>query len=140
MGRLSGTFARGSIARRLAILVIAASSVITIVTTAIQLYADYTHDIEGINEGFSSLESSHLQSLVQLVWAANGDQIQIHLDGLVRLPDLEYLAISVDGKTRWKAGQRRSKRRISKRFPLIFKYVDKNVEIGVLTAHGCGPD
>jgi len=38
---------------------------------------------------------------------------------LLRLPDIEFIGISVDGKTRWSAGSVRSKRKLEAEVPLI---------------------
>ena len=96
----SSTSSSQSIAKSLAVLVIAVSSVITIGTTAAQLYFDYKTDLEEIKKGFVSLEASHLPSLIRHVWTADSDQVQTLLEGLALLPDFEYLAIVVDDNTR----------------------------------------
>lgn len=123
---------RRPIARRLIVAVVLFSSFITLITTAIQLYFDYEHDIDQIESEFEQVETSYLESLINNVWVSDGEQIQTQLDGLLRLPDLEYLGITVDGAVEWSAGTPRSENVISKKYPLIFRYRGQDRTIGIL--------
>lgn len=120
------------ISRRLAVYVVLFSSVITLALTAIQLYSDYNGDLKLIELNFNAIRDAQLPNLERNVWVADTDQIQVQLDGLVELPDLEYLAISINGTVHWKAGAKTSRRYITKDFPLFYRYRGKNVRIGTL--------
>jgi diguanylate cyclase (GGDEF)-like protein/PAS domain S-box-containing protein len=126
------TIPKGKIARRMAVAIIAVSSVITITTTAVQLYFDYRRDLAAIEQELDTLENSHLPSLINNVWIAADDQIQIQVDGLASLPDIEYLEIKVDGRVRWNSGAITSTLRVSQSYPLLFNYRDREIEIGTL--------
>lgn len=135
MTRLREVFGSpGRLARRLIIAVVLFSSLITLATTAIQLYLDYKHDLGQIQRDFDLIESSYLQSLINNVWVADRVQIQTLLNGLRSLPDMEFLSISVDGEIEWTAGTLESSRATSRRFPLVHRYQDKDVTIGELVA------
>jgi len=123
---------KSKLSRRLVSWIIIISSTITVVTTGVQLYFDYTNEIEQIEKGFYLLEKSHLPSLINNVWALDEESIQLQIDGLALLPDIEYMAISVEGRVKWKSGELISKHRISKSYPLFFEYLGKNNEIGTL--------
>ena len=114
--------------------VIAISTAITIVTTSIQLYFDYTRDIEDIETEFNSLELSHVPVIIQNVWIANNVQVQLHMDSLAQLPLIESLVVLSNGKVQWKAGEITSKNRISRAYPLIYHYAGRDVSIGMLIA------
>jgi len=118
--------------RSLTVAMILFSSLITTVITAIQLYTDYRSDIGRIGENFKFIRESYLNVLVDSVWTANDSQIQAQLEGLLRLRDMEYLAISVDGQPRWAAGARHSQRMIESDVALERIYRDKPVLIGRL--------
>ncbi len=120
------------ISRRLAVYVVLFSSLITLVVTALQLYSDYNSDLRLIDLKFDAIRDAQLPNLERNVWVADTAQIQVQLNGLVELPDLEYLAISVDGAVRWQAGKMISQRRIIRDFPLHYRYRGKNVRIGTL--------
>ena len=118
--------------RRLTVAMVIFSSVVTAVITAIQLYADYRNDIDRIEESFSFIRESYLNVLIDSVWTANDGQIQAQLDGLLRLRDMEYLAITVNDQPRWTAGAPHSQRTIESEVELLRLYRDKPVPIGRL--------
>jgi len=122
------------VARRLAVAVVLFSSCITLITTGIQVYGDYRHDLSQIDNYFSLIESSHLQSLINNVWVHDDSQIRTQLEGLLRLPDMEHLVIMTDGESEWEAGEAQSKRTIEKSYPLTYFYRGAGLEIGVLHA------
>lgn len=125
---------RGRLARRLIVGVVLFSSLITVVTTGVQLYLDYVHDLREIEHDFDVIEASYLQSLINSVWVADEAQIQTQLDGLRRLPDMEYLSIQIEGTPRWTAGVRQSSRVVSRAYPLTYRYREQDLEIGRLLA------
>ena len=55
MNRIREIFGRSQIARRLAIAIVLFSSLITIITTGIQLYLDYKHDLGRI-DGYNGVD------------------------------------------------------------------------------------
>ena len=120
------------IGRKLIVAVILFSSVITLVTTAIQIYSDYQHNIERINVDFALVESSYLPSLIQSVWVYNDNQVQIQLEGILGLPGMEFLEINTNGKVSWSVGSVTSKRLIEKEFSLIHHEEGIPVTIGSL--------
>ena len=120
------------VARRLIVAVVLFSSLITLVATAFQLLLDYRRDIAVIDGNIEQIQISYLDSLVNSVWNYDAPQISNQLEGLQKLPDLEYLAISVEGKTEWTAGKLQSRFSINSEFPMVYQYRGKTVEIGSL--------
>ncbi len=108
------------------------SSLIAIAATAFQLYFDYRRDIRQIEEGIGNIESTYLKSLIQDVWVADRVQVQTQLDGLVRLPGVEFMEIETSDQASWSSGRRRSDRVIEKSFLLIIEYLGSEVNIGTL--------
>ena len=120
------------ISRRLTLAVVLFSSAITVFTTAIQLYFDYTRDIERINSQIAQIKFSYFPALSESLWALDDDQLDIQLVGLTKLPDIEYVAIEVDGKSKWTSGNRRSRNVIAERIPFIQEYKGKKENFGTL--------
>ena len=125
---------KSRIGRRLVVAVVLFSSFITLISTVIQLYVDYKRDLAQIEEYFSQIEASHLQSIIYSVWVHDDPQIKTHLQGLLRMPDMEYMQITTDGGTEWEVGEAKSQHIIEKIFPLTHFYRDNNLEIGRLRA------
>jgi signal transduction histidine kinase len=127
-------FGGGGIARRLTLYIVLFSTLTAFLTTATQLYIEYKLDLEGISDRFSEFESAQLPILTNSVWIFDDALIHIQLDGLARLPDIETVAVLVDGKIKWSAGTRSSHHVITRRFPLVQHDFGKTVNIGVLEA------
>ncbi|MGI9491124.1 MAG: PAS domain S-box protein [Geminicoccaceae bacterium] len=132
--KLRDIFVEGPIARRLIIYVVLFSSLITLVATAIQLYIDYKHDLSEIENDFEQIETAHLQTLVHSVWVSDNLQIETQLAGLLRLPDMEYLAVEADGVEQLSVGALESRHVVSRDYPLVYRYRDQDMAIGVLHA------
>jgi len=123
---------RSRIARRLVLSVLLASSLVTLATTALQLRTDYVSAVEQIEDNFDFIGSDSLGSLVESVWVNDNTQIQLQLNGLVNLPNMEHLAIRVDGQITWQAGELISDNVLSSSFPLLRSYRDQNLALGEL--------
>jgi PAS domain S-box-containing protein len=131
-GTLLSLFGKSRIASRLIVYVVLFSSLITLATTALQVFLDYRHDRDTIESYMRQIESSYLSSLVNSVWVSDETQIRSQIEGLARLPDMEYLGIRVDGAPKWVTGERRSKYVIAAEFPLVQSYKGRDITIGVL--------
>jgi signal transduction histidine kinase len=124
----------GGIARRLTFFIVVFSTLTAFLTTATQLYIEYKLDLQGISDRFTEFESAQLPILTNSVWIFDDALIRIQLDGLARLPDIETVAVLVDGKVKWSAGNQASHHVITRRFPLVQHDFGKTVDIGVFEA------
>ena len=132
MNRIREIFARSHIAHRLVIAIVLFSSLITVVTTAIQLYIDYKHDLGRIDGYMELIENGYLKSLVNSVWLYDETQISTQLDGLLRLQDIEYVEIRENQKYTWSAGAHRSNHTVEKNFSLVKNYNGQDYQLGTL--------
>ena len=128
----AAVLAGGGIASRLTFAIILFSMLVTFLTTATQLVIEYNIDLRGIHERFAEIRTSQLPILTNSVWILDDALIRTQLDGLARLPDIERLAVEVNGKVKWSSGSTRARYPLSDRVPLIQQNRDKAVEIGVL--------
>lgn len=120
------------VARRLIVALVLFSSAITTIVTATELYLDYRSDLRLIDERFQSIRKALLPSLTASVWVGEHSHIEIHLEGLLNIPDIELAQIIVDGKPRWSAGDLLSARRLEHVTPLVHRHRDQMVTIGEL--------
>ncbi len=123
---------KSRIARRLVLIVLAGSFVVTLSTTALQLRNDYLSSVEQIEKSFEFIGTNSLESLVESVWVINRKQIQLQLDGLVNLPDMEHLEILVDDREVWQAGKKTSGDVLIASFPLLRSYRGQETSLGEL--------
>ena len=121
------------ISRRLITCMVAFSSVLTLVITAYQLNRDYDRDLRLIDSRMQQVQYVHLNSLVNTLWATNTKKLQIQLDGILRLPDMQYVGVK-EGERLWaSAGTFRTDNVISREFPMNYVHRGRTMEIGRLT-------
>jgi PAS domain S-box-containing protein len=130
-GLLREAFFNGNgVAKKLIVALVLFSSVITALITAVELYTTYRHDLGQIDRSIDFIGKSYLPALTDAVWVADREQVQTQIDGLLRLPDLEYIGIAVDGATRWSAGQAVSQRTVGADIPLLRQHRGQALTIG----------
>jgi len=125
-------FNGNGVAKKLIVALVLFSSVITAVVTAVELYADYRRDLGQIDRSIDFIGKSYLPALTDAVWVADREQVQTQLDGLLRLPDIEYIGIGVEGQTRWSAGKTVSQRIVSAEIPLVREHRGQILTIGTV--------
>jgi len=125
-------YKKGRLARRLIVAIILFSTAITVLTTAVQLYVDYDQDVEAIHARIEQINESHLNSIVASVWFLDTKQVQLQLDGLRRMPDIEYLAVVVENEIKWSSGRINSSETITELLPLTHKSLGREDKIGNL--------
>lgn len=113
------------IGRRIIVILVVISSLITLISTIIQLYGDYQQEVSAVEIRFQELEDVHLESLTINLWEFNERQLNIRLQGLVKLPDISYIKVtSATGNQFWEAGDQVSGDKISELIPLEYSNQD----------------
>jgi PAS domain S-box-containing protein len=123
---------RRSVARRLILVTVMFSVTVTLFATAGQLYLDYKNDVGAINARVEQIRSGHLAGLVASIWSFDENLTRIQLEGLLRMPDIEFLAINQNGKEKWMVGELISKKIISVELPLEYLSQGTKVPVGNL--------
>jgi|GEM_PF-1344798 signal transduction histidine kinase len=120
------------LARRLAFLIVLASSVVALLITAAQLYLEFERDVGYIRERFTEVEEAYLPSIVQNVWVVDQARLQTLLAGIDRLPDFEFAEVRVGGKPFASSGKRPASEELIRKFPLTYQYQGQTLDIGQL--------
>ncbi|MDP1611177.1 MAG: ATP-binding protein [Sulfuritalea sp.] len=123
---------RHRLARRLALLIVLASSAIALLITAAQLTLEFKRDVGYIHERFTQVEEAYLPSIVQNVWVVDPARLHTLLEGIHRLPDFEFAEVRVDGKPFASSGERPASAELIRRFPLTYEYRGQVRDIGQL--------
>ncbi len=126
-----GTF-KSRIAKRLILVVVLVSSLITLITTATQLAIDYFHDMDNIERNFGIIEATYLGAISQSLWTFDDEQIGLLLTGLINLPNIEFVQLSVPGSDHWSRGEQRSGNTVTTSLPVTFMDNGHVTELGVL--------
>jgi signal transduction histidine kinase len=84
---------RNGLASRLLLLILGFSSLVTLISTALQLYFDYRQDMVLIESRLDEIERGNLDSIAVSLWNVDIDHLRLQLEGLLRLPDMLALEI-----------------------------------------------
>lgn len=125
---------RRGIGSRLVVLTLLVSSIITLSSTALQLYVDYNRDRGAIDDRLAEIRTSQARALEDSLWETDTEHIRVLLRGLGRLPDIEYVAVTEGGRVVASVGSRRSDDVVTLKEPLVRKYKDAVIELGTLEA------
>jgi hypothetical protein len=85
--------ARRRLGPRLLAAIVLASTCLALVATAIQLYLDYTRDVNELDEQFHRIEGAYVASIANSLWSLDKAQIQLQLNGLARLRDVSFARV-----------------------------------------------
>jgi len=111
---------RDTIAVRLIIAIVGFSSFIAIFTTAVQLFVDYRQSIDRIDRDLAYVKAVNLAPISKSLWDLAEETIQLQLDSLISHPEIEFVAIHVDGRIVWHAGQEPDGDVIAVQYPLVY--------------------
>jgi len=118
------------LSRKLVFSVVLASTFITIFTSGFQLYGMFKEDVSSIKTRINEVRDSYSKNIASRLWVSNKNELDITLQGILRLPDLEYIAIYEDGKLVTQQGELSGKNIIERDFPLYYYYRNELQEIG----------
>ena len=118
------------IARKLIYLLVIASSIITLIITAIQLYLDYERDVQLIESRLNQIESVYVPSLANALWKTDKQEIVLQLSGMIRIPDIQYLTVWENGQVVAANGEPKKENTITRVFPLQYEYRGQIRDIG----------
>ncbi len=128
---------RGGIGLRLLGSVLLFSSVVTLILTALQLYLDYNREVRHIETRLSEIERSYLGSLSESLWNLDKNQLEIQLNGILRLPAIRSAAVHETTASQSPlilvAGDRSTHSAITREFPLVRTIQGRKQSIGVFS-------
>src|SRR5215470_1517363 len=84
---------RRGIGPRLLVRVLLFSSAITLILSLCQLYFDYRYDVRAIESRMAEIEGSYLQSLGGSLWNLDSRQIELLIEGILRLPAMRFVEV-----------------------------------------------
>lgn len=125
--------AKRGIGRRLAVYILAFSSIVTLLSTVLQLSLEYQRDVSDIESRLAQIEGSYGHSLASSLWVDSKNDIQLQLDGILRLPDMQFLEVVTEDNTVYgTAGTPKSTQVITREFSLSYVHREKQVDLGKL--------
>ncbi|CAA7628051.1 putative Diguanylate cyclase/phosphodiesterase with PAS/PAC domain [Candidatus Terasakiella magnetica] len=129
---------RHSIGMRLLILIALFSTLITLASTALQLYFDYSRDVQAIETRLDEIERSYLDSIAAGLWSFNTPQLKLQMNGILSLPEMRAVEVRENGKGGQKGlvlavGQRQARAAIIREIPITLTTQGNVRPLGTLT-------
>ncbi|TME30200.1 MAG: PAS domain S-box protein [Chloroflexi bacterium] len=128
---------RRGIGPRLFVRVLLFSAAITLILTLFQLYFDYRYDVRAIESRMSEIEGSYLQSLGGSLWNLDRRQIELQIEGILRLPAIRFVEVR---ETTDRAnplvvsgGHRQAHAAVRRAFSLVHTSRGEQEQLGVLS-------
>ena len=112
------------VAKRLLLSILLFSSLVTLIATGIQFYLDFQRDVNAIERRLDEVETSYLKSIQASLWNMDIRQLELQLEGIMRLPDMRAVYLvevdtSIDQPLTLSYGERSSRSTIIRTYPLI---------------------
>lgn len=118
------------LAYKLILSILLFSAIITLISTAVQLYVDYKKDLEGIDEQLAQIETSFIKSLSSLMWLYNNELIHAQLEGIVQLQDIVHVEVWDNQKIVASIGDHSDDAEVIKDFPLTYHFDNQLRKLG----------
>ena len=129
-------WSRGGIGVRLLAAVLLFSSIVTLTLTALQLYLDYDREVSVIETRLDEIGRSYLGSIGESLWNLDQNQLELQLNGILRLPDIQAAEISEiadrPNPIRIAVGTRGPRSIMTRQYPLDYVMQGGKRQIGVL--------
>ena len=127
---------RGGIGFRLLAAVLLFSSLVTLTLTALQLYLDYDREVGVIETRLDEIGRSYLATLSESLWALDQNQLQLQLNGILRLPGIRAAeireVINRPDPIHILVGDRSARASIAREYPLDYMIRGTRRPIGTL--------
>ncbi len=123
----------GRLARKQLLWILAFSSFVTLMSTAIQLFIEYRTDTAFIYEQFEQVRNAHLDSLTRSVWIFDEKQIDTQLDSILSLRDIVAVEVLDTTGARYVRGKASPLYRTeSVHFDMLFSHGGKKELLGTV--------
>ncbi|PWI35045.1 ATP-binding protein [Vibrio albus] len=111
------------IGRRIIIIMVLVSSVVTLTATFLQLSWDYNREYNAVEKRHSEIETIHMPLLASSLWNFDLAMLQQRLDGLINLPRVNYLEISTLHE-KFASGKKLDNHVISHEYPIYYYSIE----------------
>lgn len=116
---------RNSLSLKLLIATWAVSSFATLIFTVIQLAMDYQRDFDKLQNNYTIIRNSYLDSMAEHLWSYDTRLLEIQLDGLSRLAGVSHLRLVADNNVIYEFGQSKPQEQSFQRFDIYHKNTEE---------------
>ncbi|MCX6110901.1 MAG: response regulator [Proteobacteria bacterium] len=123
-----------NIARKLVLAVVVTSTLVALMTTTVQVFADYRREVTLVEESLDHIGIGYVPGLVSSLWSLNSEVTERQLQGILYLPDIDFVRVQSEGQDFTKGHQTPRGHSIVREFPLSYAdpVLGKQIDLGSL--------
>ena len=121
-----------SLSKAIIFKIVAMSSVVTIVSTGIQLYRDYSQNVSNVENEMTSVSNLIVPELSYNLWHLDIKALKMQLHSLSSTGEFSYVELIYDNKTLVSGDEEEFIRKKEKTWPLIYSYKGEERTLGSL--------
>ena len=111
------------------------STIFTLTQTFFILKSDYEKSIKMVNKSIEQIKNTRIQAISMAIWQLDDNQLDILIDGILKLPGINYIRIVENDSNIIERGGKKKKYIIDETFELINKNVEE-VKLGTIYIQG----
>ncbi|MFA0070257.1 hybrid sensor histidine kinase/response regulator, partial [Vibrio breoganii] len=96
------------LSRQLIGIIIAISTLFTVIVTGLGLYVEYQSRVSFISSQIEQVKAGYLSGLTSSLWVEDREQLFVQAEGISRLPSVSYLLIESPDEKILELGQKTS--------------------------------
>ena len=121
------------LSRQLIGIIIAISTLFTVIVTGLSLYVEYQDRVSYISTQIDQVKTGYLSGLTSSLWVEDRDQLTVQAEGVFQLPTVSYLLIEESNQTVIELGQPIIGRAYSKTWDMVYQMGGKDYPLATLT-------
>ncbi|MEH6557022.1 MAG: ATP-binding protein [Oceanicoccus sp.] len=131
-------FNNAHIGRRLLVAILLFSSLVTLISTAIQLYIEFQNEVEQIETRLKNIQSSYTASIGGSLWNLDLTQLNLQMEGIRQLPDITAVAVDeaageITEPMQITLGEFTGNRVLNREYPITYQTDEGERRIGTLS-------
>jgi len=111
------------------------SIIFTIIQTGIVLKNDYDNSIKLVNKSICQIKTSRIDSISIAIWQLDNSQLEIIIDGILKLPGITYIEIKENNANIISRGKKKKSYIIEEHIELVHKNIE-NSKLGTIYVQG----
>ena len=111
------------------------STIFTVIQTFFVLKSDYEKSIKMVNKSIQQIKETRLEAISMAIWQLDSDQLNILIDGILKLPGITYIKIIENDSSIIEKGEKSQHYIIEEMFDLVNKNIEE-IKLGTMYIQG----
>ena len=121
------------LSRQLIGIIIAISTLFTVIVTGLGLYVEYQSRVSFISSQIEQVKAGYLSGLTSSLWVEDREQLFVQAEGISRLPSVSYLLIESPDEKILELGQKTSGQSYSQSWEMVHQMGGTDFPLATLT-------